>query len=108
MWLEIIANKVRNNSLSLMQGPNCKAKRFGFHVLTNGEPLAFQRKLSLIIINENMYSVTIFLRGFLESPQNYSVSFHQMSVKMARNRNPRSLINDTKIAFAMRAGKEWT
>jgi len=32
----------------------------------------------------------------------------QMSVEMVRNCNPRSLINGIKIAFAMRAGKEWT
>lgn len=93
-----------------MHHADCPAKGFQFPLLTNGEPLTFQHELQLIKINEKIDYITFFLLWFLERLQNHSpsVSFPQMSVKMVRNCNPRSLINGIKITFAMRAGKERT
>lgn len=72
----------------------------------------FQHKPSvqLIKINEKKIILPLFSPlVFGETSKLFFLYFlPQMSIEMGRNCNPRSLINGIKIAFAMRAGKEWT
>lgn len=66
--------------------------------------------LQLIKIDEKKYYAT-FYSPLVFGETSKFFFFHflpQMSVEMVRNCNPRSLVNGIKIAFAMRAGKEWT